>query len=103
MKKRKGSLLQRMMAVLFSAVLATGMVSNAAPMTVLAQESIGGNAAEESGTQDSVSGNEAATVEDGVTQEEYVGGGRGLRLRRSEGSESRGYGGSNGAGGRAWE
>lgn len=38
MKKRKGGLWQRMMAVLLSAVLITGMVSNAVPMTVLAQE-----------------------------------------------------------------
>lgn len=74
MKKRKSGFLQRLLAELLSAVLVVGMVSNAAPMTVLAQESIGGNAAEESGTQDSVSGNEAATVEDSVTSEEYVGG-----------------------------
>ncbi len=38
MKKRKGSLLQRTMAVLLSAVLVAGMLSNAAPVTVLAQE-----------------------------------------------------------------
>ena len=38
MKKRKGGLWQRMMAVLLSAVLITGMVSNAVPVTVLAQE-----------------------------------------------------------------
>lgn len=38
MKKRKGGLWQRMMAVLLSAVLITGMLSNAVPMTVLAQE-----------------------------------------------------------------
>ncbi len=39
MKKRKGSLLQRMLAVLLAAVLVTGMVSNVAPASVLAQES----------------------------------------------------------------
>ena len=55
MKKRKGSLLQRMMAVLLSAVLVTGMVSNAAPQTVLAKE--------ESGAE-SVSGNDAALSEE---------------------------------------
>lgn len=36
MKKRRGSLLQRMMAVLFAAVLTAGMVSNAVPVSVLA-------------------------------------------------------------------
>lgn len=36
MKKSKGSLLQRIMAALLSAVLVAGMVSNAAPVTVLA-------------------------------------------------------------------
>lgn len=41
MKKRKGRLLQRMMAVLLSAVLVAGMLSNAAPVTVLAQETDG--------------------------------------------------------------
>lgn len=38
MKKRKSGLLQRMMAVLLSAVLVTGMVSNAVPTIVFAQE-----------------------------------------------------------------
>lgn len=36
MKKRKGNLLQRMLAVL----LVTGMVLNAAPASVLAQEAV---------------------------------------------------------------
>ncbi len=40
-KKRKGSLLQRMLAVLLSAVLTAGMVSNAVPASVLAQEGSG--------------------------------------------------------------
>ena len=38
MRKRKNSLLQRMFAMLLAAVLITGMVSNAAPVSVLAQE-----------------------------------------------------------------
>ena len=38
MKERKGSLLQRVLAVLLAAVLVVGMASNAAPMTVLANE-----------------------------------------------------------------
>lgn len=81
MKTRKDNYLQRMMAVLLSAVLVTGMVSNAAPMTVLAQESVsrdaeetqegvGGHGAKESGTWDSVSGNEAVTAEGDTTPEE---------------------------------
>ena len=41
MKKGKSSLFQRMMAVLLSAVLVAGMLSNAAPVTVLAQETDG--------------------------------------------------------------
>ncbi len=36
MKKRKGSLLQRMMAVLLSAVLVTGMAAGEAPAQVFA-------------------------------------------------------------------
>ena len=43
MKKRKGSILQRMMAVLLSAVLITGMAWDAAPASVLAQESVSEN------------------------------------------------------------
>ena len=46
MKKRKSGFLQRMMAVLLSVVLVVSMVSNAAPMTVLAQESVSGNTPE---------------------------------------------------------
>ena len=38
MRKRKNSLLQRMFAMLLAAVLITGMVSNAAPVSVQAQE-----------------------------------------------------------------
>ncbi|MCM1234732.1 MAG: sortase B protein-sorting domain-containing protein [Muribaculum sp.] len=56
MKKRKNSLLQRMMAVLLSAVLVMSMVSNVAPLTVLAEEP------EEA--QESVSGNTVEIVED---------------------------------------
>lgn len=53
MKKRRGSLLQRMMAVLLSAVLMTGMVWDAVSMTVFAQGSVSGNSAGtvESGTE----------------------------------------------------
>lgn len=53
MKKRRGSLLQRMMAVLLSAVLMTGMVWDAVSMTVFAQGSVSGNSAEtvEGGTE----------------------------------------------------
>lgn len=53
MKKRKGSLLQRMMSVLLSAVLMTGMVWDAVSMTVFAQGSVSGNSAEtvEGGTE----------------------------------------------------
>lgn len=36
-KSRKGSFLQRMLAVLLAAVLTAGMVSNAVPASVLAQ------------------------------------------------------------------
>lgn len=62
MKKRKGSLLQRMMAVLLAAVLVIGMVSNAAPVTVLAQEP--------DGQQESVSGNDVETPEGDIPPEE---------------------------------
>ena len=40
MKKRKGNLRKRMLAVLLVAVLAAGMLSNAAPITVLAAEPV---------------------------------------------------------------
>ena len=39
MKKRKSRYLQRIMAVLLSAVLIAGMISNAAPITVMADAS----------------------------------------------------------------
>ena len=42
MRKRKGNLLQRTMASLLSAVLITGMALDAVPLTVLAQENVGG-------------------------------------------------------------
>lgn len=60
MKKRKGSLLQRMMAVLLSAVLVAGMVSNAAPASVLAEEGSGA---------DSVSGNDVELTEEETEEE----------------------------------
>ena len=59
---RKGKVLQRMIAALLSAVLITGMVSSAVPMTVLAQEP--GEA------QESVSGNSAETAEGDITSED---------------------------------
>lgn len=42
MRKKKGNLLQRMAAMLLSAVLAAGMVLDAVPMTALAQGESGG-------------------------------------------------------------
>ncbi len=50
MRKRKGNLLQRTMALLLSAALIAGMALEAVPLTVLAQENVGGgyNPAEES-------------------------------------------------------
>ena len=60
MKKRKGSLLQRMLAVLLAAVLVTGMVSNAEPVSVLAQEEM----------QESVSGNAVEIPEGDIAPEE---------------------------------
>ena len=72
---RKGKVLQRMMAALLSAVLITGMVSSAVPMTVLAQEP--GEA------QESVSGNSAETAEGDITPAE------GTEQKPGEGSESK--------------
>ena len=64
MRKKKGNLLQRTMALLLSVVLAAGMALDAYPLTALAQENAGGgyNAAEES-----VSGN---TVTEEATEQE---------------------------------
>ena len=45
MKKRKGSLLQRMLAVLLAAVLTAGMASNAVPASVMAEEESGAESA----------------------------------------------------------
>lgn len=42
MRKRKGNLWQRMMALLLSAVLAMGMALDALPLTALALENAGG-------------------------------------------------------------
>ena len=42
MRKRKGNLLQRTMALLLSAALIAGMALEAVPLTVLAQENVGG-------------------------------------------------------------
>lgn len=62
--------MQRMMAVLLSAVLVVGMVSNAAPMTVLAKEDT--DSFENTGNeyQESVSGNEAETAEESSPKSE---------------------------------
>lgn len=46
MKKQKGSILQRMTAVLLAAVLVVGMAWDAAPISVLAQESVSENTPE---------------------------------------------------------
>ena len=64
MRKKKGNLLQRTVALLLSVVLAAGMALDAVPLTVMAQENAGGgyNAAEES-----VSGN---TVTEEATEQE---------------------------------
>lgn len=68
MKKGRGALFQRMLAVLLSAVLVTGMVANAAPMTVLAGENgdFPGNADDPQGSDlsGSVSGNDAELTEE---------------------------------------
>ena len=45
MRKRKGNLLQRTMALLLSAALIAGMALEAVPLTVLAQENVGGGGA----------------------------------------------------------
>ncbi len=64
MRKRKGNLLQRTMASLLSAVLITGMALDAVPLTVLAQENVGGGY---NPTEESVIGN---TVTEEATETE---------------------------------
>ena len=68
MKKRKGSLLQRMMAVLLSAVLVVSMASNDVSMTVLAQENT--ESLTSDGQQENAEENTADTVEGDEEQEE---------------------------------
>ena len=69
MKKRKGSLLQRMMAVLLSAVLVVSMAFNDVSMTVLAQENT--ETLTPDGQQENAEENTADTVEgDEETEEE---------------------------------
>lgn len=80
MKKRKGSLLQRMMAVLLSAVLVAGMVSNAAPASVLAEENAG--SPEE--------GEDRGGREEAGVIEEETGSGGGKHDSENGGSESDG-------------
>lgn len=61
MKRRKGSLLQRTLAMLLAAVLTAGMISNAVPASVLAQE---GNVSENiSGNDGELTGEETEPVE----------------------------------------
>ncbi len=68
MKKRKGSLLQRMMAVLLSAVLVVSMAFNDVSMTVLAQESTESLTPDEQ--QENAEENTADTVEGDEEQKE---------------------------------
>ena len=69
MKKRKGSLLQRMMAVLLSAVLVVSMAFNDVSMTVLAQENT--ESLTPDGQQENAEENTVDTVEgDEETEEE---------------------------------
>lgn len=68
MRKRKNSLLQRMFAMLLAAVLITGMVSNAAPVSVLAQEITASSTPD--GQQESVGENRDETVEEDTEPKE---------------------------------
>lgn len=74
MKRQKGSILQRMMAMLLTAVLLVSMASDAVPMTVLANEEGGQQENMESSTPDEqqeiVEGNTADTMEDETKPEE---------------------------------
>lgn len=79
MRKRKGNLLQRIMASMLSAVLIAGMALDAVPLTVLAQENSGGgyNEAEESVVENPVT-EEAAEPESGE-KESIPGSGEGAQ------------------------
>lgn len=79
MRKRKGNLLQRIMASMLSAVLIAGMALDAVPLTVLAQEISGGgyNEAEESVVENPVT-EEAAEPESGE-KESIPGSGEGAQ------------------------
>ena len=79
MRKRKGNLLQRIMASMLSAVLIAGMVLDAVPLTVLAQENSGGgyNEAEERVVENPVT-EEAAEPESGE-KESIPGSGEGAQ------------------------
>lgn len=68
MKKQKGSLLQRMTAVLLAAVLVVGMAWDAAPNTVLAQEDAASSVSD--GRQESTEGNTEEPAEGNTKPEE---------------------------------
>lgn len=68
MKKQKGSILQRMTAVLLAAVLVVGMAWDAAPNTVLAQEDAASSVSD--GWQESTEGNTEEPAEGNTKPEE---------------------------------
>ena len=75
MKRRKGNLFRRLMAMLLVTVLVVGMTQGAVPVRVLAQESVSENAVETGGTQESVGGD---AVETGGRQESLSGDAAGI-------------------------
>ena len=93
MKRRKGSLLQRMMAVLLSAVLVAGMVWDAAPASVLAQENAGSPEEDEPRG----GGEEAGVIEEGMgsgdESRDFESGGSESDGSQAESSESESEGG----------
>ena len=68
MKRQKGSILQRMMAMLLTAALVVGMTSNAVPNTVLAQEDAASSVSD--GRQESTEGNTEEPAEGNTKPEE---------------------------------
>ena len=68
MKRQKGSILQRMMAMLLTAALVVGMTSNAVPNTVLAQEDAASSVSD--GWQESTEGNTEEPAEGNTKPEE---------------------------------
>lgn len=71
-RKQKGSLPQKMTAILLSAVLTAGLISNAVPVNVLAQGNIGpgGEEIQQPTEGDSTSGNTVSGNDADVLQEE---------------------------------